>query len=275
MASMGKSKLKRTILWSSTFVIGLALSLGAIRSAGRRGATHTLDLVRKESKLSSLPPVILWAWERPEKLDFIDQNKVGVAFLAKTLYLRGEQVVARPRLQSLIIQNGTAVIAVARIESDRSERPTLSRMQIEAAATEISTLVHLPQVVAVQIDFDATTSERIFYSALLSRVRNILPPSVGLSITALASWCKGDKWLGNLPVDEAVPMLFRMGTDRAQIISSLAAGEEFRASPCQQSEGVSTDEPLPHLPARQRVYVFNPKPWSPNAVKTVLEKYRQ
>jgi hypothetical protein len=110
---------------------------------------------------------------------------------------------------------------------------------------------------------------------LLFKVRETLPPAVGLSITALASWCKGDNWLGQLPVDEAVPMLFRMGVDRAQIITSLESGEDVRASPCQQSQGVSTDEPLPHWSARRRVYVFNPKPWSPIAVKTVLEKYRQ
>ena len=34
--------------------------------------------------LSNLPPAIVWAWERPEKLDFVDTDRVGVAFLAKT-----------------------------------------------------------------------------------------------------------------------------------------------------------------------------------------------
>ena len=36
--------------------------------------------------------VILWAWERPEDLSFINPEKVGVAFLAKTIYLRASRI---------------------------------------------------------------------------------------------------------------------------------------------------------------------------------------
>ena len=64
---------------------------------------------------------------------------------------------------------------------------------------------------AIQIDFDAADSERDVYRRLLARVRAVLPRTVPLSMTALASWCVGDTWLDGLPVDEAVPMLFRMG----------------------------------------------------------------
>lgn len=34
-----------------------------------------------------LPPVILWAWERPEDLEFLNSQRFGVAFLAQTLTL--------------------------------------------------------------------------------------------------------------------------------------------------------------------------------------------
>ena len=81
-------------------------------------------------------------------------------------------------------------------------------------------------------------------------------------MTALASWCKGDNWLDDLPVDEAVPMLFRMGVEQNQFRSQLAAGARFSARPCQASVGVSTDEPLAQLQPVQRLYVFNPEPWS-------------
>jgi hypothetical protein len=238
------------------------------------------------SRLANLPPVILWAWERPEKLDYFDPQKVGVAFLAKTIYLRANEVVARPRLQPLTVPDGAAVIAVARIESARVQAtrvdsqqsespPTLSQEQMKAAAAEIAELGSLPNVVMVQVDFDATTSERSFYRGLLHELRGKLPPSTLLSITALASWCKGDNWLENLPIDEAVPMLFRMGVERRQFLSQLVAGERFSAGPCQTSAGISTDEPIAQLPQVPRVYVFNPKSWTPEAINQTMETYER
>src|SRR5687767_16011817 len=70
------------------------------------------------------PAVILWAWERPEDLTFIDPQKTGVAFLAKTITLRGDKVLVRPRLQPLTLPEGAKTIAVVRIETDRSDSPS-------------------------------------------------------------------------------------------------------------------------------------------------------
>jgi hypothetical protein len=127
----------------------------------------------------------------------------------------------------------------------------------------------------VQVDFDATTSERAFYRELLVQLRGKLPQSTSLSITALASWCKGDNWLEDLPVDEAVPMLFRMGVERKQFLSQLAAGDGFSSAPCQASAGVSTDEPLALSPRVQRLYVFNPRVWLPESLDQVMETYKR
>jgi hypothetical protein len=53
---------------------------------------------RVNPKLSAeMPPKILWAWERPEDLRFLDAEKFGVAFLAQTLILQNDEVVFRPR----------------------------------------------------------------------------------------------------------------------------------------------------------------------------------
>src|SRR6185503_6141133 len=155
----------------------------------------------KSTTVESLPPVILWAWERPENLTFLDPQKTGVAFLAKTITLRDGKTVVKPRLQPLQLAPDTKVIAVVRVEIDHA---TLSSAQLEQTAHEVSLL---SGVSVVQIDFDATVSERDFYRKLLQRVRRELSPSVGLSMTALASWCAGDNWIADLPVDEAVPML--------------------------------------------------------------------
>jgi hypothetical protein len=240
----------------------------------RRERSHAI-VHGSSSRMSQLPPVILWAWERPEKLDFTDPKKLGVAFLAKTIYLRADRVVSRPRFQPLAVPAGSVVIAVVRIESDRSNSPELSQQQIKDTAAEIAELGDLPNVVMVQVDFDARTSERAFYRQLLTALRAKLPQSTALSITALVSWCKGDNWLDDLPVDEAVPMLFRMGVEREQFRSQLAAGAGFNATPCQGSAGVSTDEPLTGLPLVQRLYVFNPEPWSPEAVNRMMESYQK
>lgn len=265
------------IAWLLILAIGLVISAGVIRSAGRRLARNERRVTNAETerRLATLPHIILWAWERPEKLDFIDIDKAGVAFLAKTIYLRNEKVVTRPRLQPLSVRPGTVLIAVARIESDRFELPSLSHNQIETVVKEIAALAQLPNVTAVQIDFDARASERWFYTDLLTAVRQALPPKTTLSITALASWCKGDDWLDKLPVDEAIPMLFRMGVDRPQIVSDLASGESFHAPLCGQSSGVSVDESLPYSPASDRIYVFNPNSWSPDSVARVMEKYQR
>jgi hypothetical protein len=218
----------------------------------------------KPEPLSKLPPMIVWAWERPEKLDFIDTDRVGVAFLAKTLRLEGDRVMSKPRLQPLVLAPGTTLIAVVRIESDH---PTLSATQLQKVVNEISDLSALPNISAVQIDFDATISERNFYRALLNEVKPRVP---SLSITALASWCEGDNWLSDLSIDEAVPMLFRMGADERHFQSS----PRFEPQICANSAGVSTDEPI-KAPDVQRLYIFNPSPWSRDSLNSALETYKR
>lgn len=217
--------------------------------------------------------IVLWAWERPEDLRFIDPDKTAVAFLAKTIHLRGDKVVLRPRLQPLRVHDSALLIAVTRIETDGSEFPSLSRDQLSRVVAEIVTLAQTAKVAGIQIDFDATLSERTFYRNLILELRARLPPSRALSITALASWCQGDNWLNDLPVDEAVPMLFRLGADREQIRRHLAGGKTFASDRCRSTAGVSVDEPLAQPPGVDRLYVFNPAPWSSTSVNSLMKAY--
>ena len=225
--------------------------------------------------MPGFPHIVLWAWERPERLDFIDPRKVAVAFLAKTLYLRGDRVIVRPRLQPLSVPPGTALVAVVRIESDRFRLPRLSSDQLTQTAAALADEARAPGINAIQIDFDAKSSERSFYRDLIFDLRRRMPPSVALSITALASWCADDDWLQGLPIDEAVPMLFRLGINQSQISSYLGEGAAFRTSVCRYSSGISTDEPLPQPlpPSVRRIYVFNPRAWSQTAAQSVMERY--
>ena len=223
--------------------------------------------------LDALPKTFLWAWERPEQLDFIDTERIGVAYLAKTIQIRDNDLFVRPRLQPLILRPDTRVIAVVRIETDRLQSWSFLESRIEQVANEIAEVAKTG-VLAVQIDFDAKASERSSYRKLLFRVRELLPESMPLSMTALASWCAGDKWLSDLPVDEVVPMLFRLGVNESQFASRLQSDEEPFSQPCHISAGVSTDEQI-HPPNRKRLYIFSPKPWTLSAVNVALETYQR
>ncbi len=212
---------------------------------------------------------MLWAWERPANLDFIKPQEVGVAFLAQTVYLRGGRTLVRPRLQPVGVPPGTTLTAVARLEPDRIEAPALSPQQRAEVVSAVLQLARLAGVSSLQIDFDATASEREFYRQLLIDLRRQLPPSFGLSITALASWCTYDDWISGLPVDEAVPMLFRMGRDNESVRHYLESGKDFRPALCRQSLGLSTDEWPGILRPKRRLYVFHPGTWSPELVKEI------
>jgi len=219
--------------------------------------------------LPGFPRVMVWAWERPEKLDFINPRETGVAYLARTIFLRSGGATVRPRLQPLVVAPGTALMAVVRIESQPAAGhvggPAL-RLAVEHAILEAT---ELHGVRGLQIDFDARASEREFYRAILVDVRRVLPASMPLSITALASWCEYDDWIAGIPVTEAVPMLFRMGAE------SYRAGRDFRAGVCRTSVGVSTDEPLAEIPRGRRVYIFHPRSWSANELRSALQEVKR
>lgn len=222
------------------------------------------------------PRVILWAWERPEDLNSIDANRFAVAFLAQTLVLKGDDVIFDPRHQRLDVSPQAKLIAVTRIESQKQtgQPAALNDAQKQKAISLILRTHELRNVSAIQIDFDAAASERKFYRGLLGDLRAKLPDNVALSITSLASFCVGDRWLEDLPVDEAVPMIFRMGADDRTIKNLLAQGEDFHEPLCQRSYGIATDEPLEIKFKRdRRIYVFNDRPWSPHDMTSIDERF--
>ena len=256
-----------------SLIVALILAIGVSSILWLRetfSARRRDFLSESQLALAALPNTFLWAWDRPEQLDFIDTDRVGVAYLAKTIRLRDQKISTRPRTLPLSLRENTKVIAVVRIESDNVQLSSL----LEETANEVAELGKLKGVSGVQIDFDAPTSQRDFYRQLLSRVRQLLPLSTPLSITALASWCAGDNWLSDLPVDEAVPMLFRMGVDHNQFISRLQTDAEPFQQPCRSAVAVSTDE-LIQPPSRKRIYIFSPKAWTASSVNHALEIYQR
>jgi hypothetical protein len=191
-----------------------------------------------------------------------------VAYLAGSVYLDTQPVI-RPRVQPLKVAPGSLVIAVVRLELTPTTPRVIDDHYRDQVVTEILNLAKVVPVAALQIDFDALTSQHQFYRELLIDVRHQLPGSIPLSITALGSWCVGDDWLRGLPIDEAVPMMFRMGHDQATIAESFAPGNDFLEPLCRTSFGVSTDEPWPAVLRGRRIYVFSPTPWNEHSFSAV------
>jgi len=241
----------RRILIASFLLLAVA-AFTAVRNASSK------------DPLPGFPRVVLWAWERPEDLRFMTPGQAGIAFLAKTIWVDGNRVWARPRLQPLRFTPGTALMAVVRIESQGSALPPH-----DAVIRELLHTVELRGIRALQIDFDARESERRWYEALLVEARRKLPAALPLTITALASWCESDAWIRDLPVADASPMLFRMGPDER------GPTTDFDAQICRSSIGVSTDELPDRLPHGRRLYFFHNSRWTPEAYQGVLAQARR
>lgn len=252
-------------------LLAIGFSLLLVLSCKTKPSRNRLDE-------NHFPRFVLWAWERPEDLKSIDANNFAVAFLAQTLVLKGDDVIFNPRHQPLDVFPETKLIAVTRIESQKQtgQPATLNEAQKQKAISLILRTRELRNVSAIQIDFDAASSEREFYRALLRELRAKLPDNMPLSITALASFCVGDRWLDDLPVDEAVPMIFRMGADDRTIKNLLARGEDFREPLCQRSYGIAIDEPLEiKFKLERRVYIFNDDAWTPSDIAAAITRIGQ
>ena len=220
-----------------------------------------------------MPAKILWAWERPEDLRFLDADKFGVAFLAQTLVLQNDEVVFRPRRQSLLVAPNTYLIAVTRIETDKqSKRANLSEKQLMRVVDFVEKTLELRNVKAIQIDFDAIVSERDFYRGVINQLKQNLPENTPLTITALASWCVGDAWFQDFPVDEAVPMAFEMGADDQTMRQFLTRENDWREPLCRSSYGISADEPLNvKFKPNRRFFYFKSKAWEKSDVEKLAQ----
>ncbi len=236
----------------------------ALTAAGLTAVATAHRAVEAPATSPPSGPLVLWAWERPEDLRFLaaapGRGPVAVALLVGTLELRGDGARWHGRRQPLALPSTAEQVAVVRIEVAAGVAPSLSPGQRRQAVTAILAASRDHHV--LQIDFDARRSERAFYTALLHDLRRERPAPSRLAITALASWCLGDPWLAELPIDEAVPMLFRLGSGEVAVRRELSRGTDFRSPLCRQSYGLATDETPPRLRPGRRRWWFSPRPWT-------------
>jgi len=209
------------------------------------------------------PALVLWTWERSEDLRFLDdRSDTQIAFLAGTIRLNGDAVSTRPRYAPLIAPMAIRRIPVVRIEAAVGvHAASFSAAQRRELIAAIDGLVRLDGADTLQIDFDAPVSARPFYRAVLADVRARLSPEAKLSMTALASWCLGDRWLDDVAADEVVPMFFRMGRDDGAVRAWLASSGSIDPR-CAGSAGLTLDEAEVALPTSTSLYVFNPRAWT-------------
>jgi len=241
-------------MWRIVMLL-VATAVG-VSALSPRGITPS-DRARR---LAGIPQTVLWAWERPEDLREIASGE-AIAFLAQTITIRDGAPITELRRQPLRVPDATTLVAVTRLESPRPKQLALNEGQTAVIVDAIVRSSQLRRVVAVQIDFDATESQRALYLALLHATRAALDETVPMSITALASWCVGDRWLQSAPVDEVVPMLFRMGplSDGVKVAARSTALLDPR---CTGAVGISLDEPLRIVRHDRRVYAFSPRAWT-------------
>ncbi|MEG3178701.1 hypothetical protein U1872_20910 [Sphingomonas sp. RB3P16] len=218
--------------------------------------------------------LILWAWERPEDLRF--HPDADIAIQTGFIEIRGDALKARGRYFPLRSTKRPST-ALVHVQIDHSEplrwSPAL-RAQLAAAIHFYATATPAPRV---QLDFEVRKSERQILLQALTDLRRALPPKTELSITALASWCMDDDWLQSAPVDEIVPMLFRMQKDGPAIIKTLADGGDFRNPRCRAAVAISSDSPIARAQPGRRVYLFNPRSWTQQSFRRaqhVVEAWR-
>ena len=226
------------------------------------------------------PQKMLWAWERPEDLRFIDSKATGVAYLAATIKIKNNNVICINRHQPLQVPPGTYMMPVMRIESDG----TLSTSSDDVIKRIANLVPHFlkPSVRGFQFDFDARKSERGWYKLFLIQMRETLPTDIYLSMTSIASWCLGDDWISSshLPIDEVVPMFFEMGADSKPIADLLDNGNIYGHT--YQALGISDREPTINkligkssasiLKPIPRIYMFSRTPWNKRKAQTMMQE---
>jgi hypothetical protein len=213
---------------------------------------------------------VVWAWERPESLDALPAD-IGIAAVVGFVRLRGDTIVTARGRRFPLLAGGDRKrpTGVIHIEIDQTVKldwtPSL-RAQVVGAALSFAS-----DYQAIQIDMEVRQSQRGALLDVLAGVRAGLAPQVRLSMTALASWCETEHWLAAAPVDEIVPMLFRMGRDGHRLRDKLAAGGDFNEPLCRTAVGVSVDSPVV-VPADRRMYIFNPRPWDAGSLWALQQR---
>jgi hypothetical protein len=223
---------------------------------------------------------MFWCWEKHTDVSGLGRE-AGVAILAATVSISGERILATPRLQPLRIDGATPVLPVVRVQTSATTASFLERHVDEIASLIVRHAAHLRPGL-LQIDFDARLDERPFYHRLIAAIRRQVGSDCFISMTALASWCAGDCWEGELDVDEIVPMFFSMGNGGEEALHRVERSRSLSPSAANIALGVcETQIDFGRRLARlglvrgRRVYLFNTHEWSLCNENSCMREVRQ
>jgi len=221
-------------------------------------------LFKSKSKNLNIP-IVLWVWERPENLYFIKDKNISFAYLSGTITKTDKNLEYYSRKQPLRIPDNSKTISVIRIEDRSKDHIFEDKYLSEISDYIVESCIEKMSNIGCQIDFDATESQIEFYKKLVISVREKLPKNIKLSLTALVSWCLNDKaWFDNLPIDEVVPMFFRLGREENVYWQRIGDGKLNISNSCQKAVGIATDEPMPNriYMKNKPIYIFNNEYWT-------------
>lgn len=200
------------------------------------------------------PREFWWYWDRPAEQLPAPAPGVGAAVLVTHVIFSGQGYALQPRRSALRLPAGIATMPVVHVEVDPARPFAANADQLNALRAAVLDAVQRGHAAWVQLDFEARRSQRAFWRAAVHSIKAALPAGVRLSVTALASWCYGDRWIDDAPADEIVPMYFRLHHARRDYIARSAAGvDEAR---CGAAHGVADDEPDWPIALPGRRYVF-------------------
>ena len=204
---------------------------------------------------------VAWLWDGAAVPSW---SAAHVAVVVQHVLLRGPDILVRPRPQAPPIGPGAKVTPVVHVELSVMQPPVLGDRQREVIIQAVRRAADHSTSGWVQVDMEARPSQRAFYVALLRELRATLPADMRLSVTALAWWCRAPGWIDELPVDEVVPMFFRMGRDAQAMRQVLVDEPERLHRQCRQgAAGFSAQEPVdaPTLTRYAKTYWFDNRRW--------------
>jgi len=239
----------------------------------------------RSTRCDSLPPLVIWSWTSDDRLQFLNSTKTAVAYYAGTIMLGRSNATLLRRRNALVLNASTLSFPVFRMEQAHVTEP-VSAASFDQALLIIKDYVEEKHARFVQIDFDARENDRAAYLIFLKNLRARLPANVGISITALASWCLDDKWLNHAPIDESVAMMFSMGPGKNDAFSAMRNQRIDSGAASAQSVGVSINEvetnSLLHkagylqkedrLRCGPRIYAFSSLGWNAERYQNLLKE---
>lgn len=247
------------------------LAAGVLAHAVRhRAPEDARGPASSEEVATSLTHGVAWIWPNSNGPQVARGNAapyLEAAVLVESLVLRASGVEHGGRTQPLTLPAGVRLVPVVHVEAAEDAPAEFTPAQRDAVVAAVRRHAGTAATGAglLQLDFEAPARERDAYRELVATVRQALPAAVRLSVTALGHWCTEGDWLDRLPVDEVVPMLYRLGPRADDWRLLFAQDDAGLARRCRgPALGFATNDPPPSalLARAARPYWFDEAAWS-------------